>query len=158
MSSAKPPRRPKRGPGDEAAALRAFFLGLAARAAEDGAFAAQLMAILRESGLLAVAAEPTGEAGDAAPRRSSRRPAAARPAEATDLLPDPFALLRERGEAGLRDALVSLDLPTLRAIVRARRLDPARISARWSARERVVTLIVEQVRARANHGRAFERV
>ncbi|HEY8322936.1 MAG TPA: hypothetical protein VIG77_00485 [Ktedonobacterales bacterium] len=50
------------------------------------------------------------------------------------------------------------DLPTLRAIVRERRLDPARISARWTARERVISLIVDQVKARANHGQAFRRV
>jgi hypothetical protein len=59
---------------------------------------------------------------------------------------------------GLRAALSALQLPALRVIVRERRLDPARISARWTARERVISLIVDQVKARANHGHAFERV
>ncbi len=73
-------------------------------------------------------------------------------------IPDPFVLLRERGEIGLRAALEELELATLRQLVRAHHLDPARISARWTARDRVVTLIVTQVQARANHGKAFARV
>lgn len=71
---------------------------------------------------------------------------------------DPFAALREHGEAGLRTQLGALDLEGLRAIVRAHRLDPARLASRWVDRERLAALIVEQVRARAALGRAFERV
>jgi hypothetical protein len=71
---------------------------------------------------------------------------------------DPFALLRDRGEAHLRTHLAALDLPALRQIIRVHRLDPARISARWTNRERLVALIVDQVRARADHGKAFSRV
>jgi len=71
---------------------------------------------------------------------------------------DPFAVLRRSGEQGLQEALATLDLPALKAIVRAYRLDPARIAARWTAPERIIGLIVEQTRARLNHGRAFERV
>jgi hypothetical protein len=67
-------------------------------------------------------------------------------------------LLREGGESGLRAALAGLDLASLRQLVRTHRLDPNRVSARWSAHERVVALIVDQVRARANHGKAFARV
>jgi hypothetical protein len=71
---------------------------------------------------------------------------------------DPFAELRGHGEADLRAALAELDLAALRQIVRAFRLDPARVSARWTTPERVIELIVEQVRARAGLGRAFEHV
>jgi hypothetical protein len=71
---------------------------------------------------------------------------------------DPFAVLRQSGEQGLQQALMSLDVGSLRAIVRAYRLDPARISARWAAPERIIDLIMEQALARLNHGRAFERV
>ena len=67
-------------------------------------------------------------------------------------------MLRKDGEDGLRAQLAQLDVAALRQIVRAHRLDPARISARWTATDRVIALIVEQVRARANHGRAFERL
>jgi len=86
-------------------------------------------------------------------------PAPARPAREVVAPPlDPFAVLRQSGEQGLREAVVALDLASLKAIVRAYRLDPARISARWTASERVIELIVEQALARLNHGRAFERV
>jgi hypothetical protein len=71
---------------------------------------------------------------------------------------DPFVHLRTGGEPALRAALDGLDLAALRRVVRAFHLDPNRVSARWSARERVIDLIVEQVRARVNHGRSFERV
>jgi len=69
-----------------------------------------------------------------------------------------FEFQRQAGEQGLQEALASLDLASLKAIVRAYRLDPARISARWTAPERIIDLITEQARARLNHGRAFERV
>jgi hypothetical protein len=85
--------------------------------------------------------------------------AAARPAREVVAPPlDPFAVLRQLGEQGLRQALAPLDLAALKAIVRAYRLDPARITARWTASERIIELIVEQAVARLNHGRAFERV
>jgi len=66
--------------------------------------------------------------------------------------------MRDQGEEGLRATLAALDLMALRQIVRTHRLDPARISARWTTRERVIALIIDQVRARLNHGRSFERV
>ncbi|MBF6590910.1 MAG: hypothetical protein IVW57_10340 [Ktedonobacterales bacterium] len=133
----------------EMTALGVFLRGLAARAERDPAFAGQLLTLVRESGLLAIAD---------APRSRKARLASARAEGTANSPPDPFALLRERGEAGLRSALGTLDLAALRGIVRAHRLDPARISARWTARDRLMELIVDQVRARANHGRAFERV
>jgi len=71
---------------------------------------------------------------------------------------DPFALWRTQGEDALRDALNGLDLAALRALVRTHRLDPARVASRWTARDRVIALIMTQVKARLNHGRAFERV
>lgn len=141
----------------EARAVSAFLRALAARAEVDVALAGQIAAALRESGLLPDDA-PTGGRGKTAENPRNRTLGANRldatPADA----PDPFVVLRERGEPGLRAALEEMDLTTLRQIVRAHRLDPARISARWTVRERVVTLIVDQVRARANHGKAFSRI
>lgn len=143
------------------AAVSAWLHSLATRAESDPAFAAQMLAALRESGLMgallteAPASEPRGAARR--PRtRSAPRSAGAPASEAPP--PDPFSVYRSQGEAGLRVMLDGLELASLRAIVRERRLDPARISARWTARERVIALIVDQVKARANHGHAFERV
>lgn len=71
---------------------------------------------------------------------------------------DPFTILREQGKSGLRARMLLLDLEALRTLVRSHRLDPGRIASRWTDRERLVELIVEQVQARAGLGRAFERV
>jgi len=136
-------------------ALVRFLRALADRVERDPALAEALLAPLRESGLLAA------EAGADAPPRAAparRPPASPSDGQGSPPPPDPFAVLREGGEAGLRARLGDLDLPALRQIVRRYRLDPARLSARWAARERVIELIVEQVRARSNLGRAFERV
>ncbi len=145
---------------DERAAVSAWLRALATRAEADSAFAAHMMASLRESGLASALSGETHAASAPRPRggrgRSLTRPVDA--ASETIALPDPFAVYRAQGEDGLRATLDALELATLRAIGRERRLDPARISARWTARERVIGLIVDQVKARANHGHAFGRV
>lgn len=152
-------------------AVAAWLRALAAQAQRDPTLAAQVLDTLRESGLAEALREntqptPAAATTPAAPSpraaRSSRRaPASATPtpsADPTAAPPDPFSVFRAKGEHGLRANLETLDLTTLRAIVRSHRLDPARISARWTARERVIALIVDQVKARANHGRAFEHI
>jgi hypothetical protein len=143
-----------RAPVPEATAIAAFLRALAARAERDADFAASLAAAMAESGLLA--------RGPATPARATARAGAARreaesSAQATPTV-DPFAALRQGGEAELRAALAPLGLAMLHDLVRTHRLDPARISARWSSRERLTQLIVTQVRARADHGKAFARV
>ncbi len=136
------------------ASVAAFLRELARQAESDSAFATHLRTALTKSGLLDAQADPSRSLAPAKPRaRTTQRSTAS--AETT---PDPFGIYRGQGEEALRATLDALDLATLRAIVRTHRLDPARISARWSARDRVITLIIEQVRARYNHGRAFERI
>ncbi len=58
----------------------------------------------------------------------------------------------------MRTVLEAQNVTTLRALIRSHRLDPARISARWTAPDRLIALIVQQVRASANIGKAFARV
>ncbi len=135
-------------------AVGQFLRGLATRAEADPALAAQIQGALQESGLLAQHEQARKKSGGAA-KGKAQPTAASAPAETP---PDPFQALREHGEAGLRATLESLDLAALRTIVRTHRLDPARISARWNARERVIELIVTQVIARANQGKAFSHV
>jgi hypothetical protein len=127
---------------NEAQALVETLRTMASQVEADPALAARLMA--------GTAIKSEHEAPTPAP------PRAARELVAPPL--DPFAALRQSGEEGLQQELASLDLASLKAIVRAYRLDPARISARWTAPERIIELIVEQAQARLNHGRAFERV
>ncbi|MFI5278600.1 MAG: hypothetical protein ACHQ1E_15100, partial [Ktedonobacterales bacterium] len=131
--------------GEAATTLSAWLRALAKRAESDAAFAAQMLDAARESGLssaLDSAAIQQPPQAAARPSTRSRKAAPAPPAGAAASL-DPFAVYRTQGVEGLRAALDALDLPTLRAIVRERRLDPARISARWTARERVISLIVD---------------
>lgn len=149
--------RPLQSPAaDLASSVSAFLRDLADRAQADPTLAAQLHAALRESGLLPAAPAPA--APSPARARGAVSAGATRPSALDAPALDPFAVLRAHGDSGLRSALDSLDITSLRQIVRQHRLDPARISARWSARDRVIALIVEQVRARADHGKAFSRV
>jgi hypothetical protein len=145
------------GASREAAQVAAFLRALARRVERDPGFAAALQASLEESGLLALAAAEQAEIGKRGARRTPVRVSAVAD-EARPTAMDPFALWRAQGEEALRNALAELDLAGLRAVIRAHRLDPARVSSRWTARDRVAALIVTQVKARMNHGRAFERV
>jgi hypothetical protein len=140
---------PARDGEPEAEAVARFLRALAARAETDTAFAAHLSMALQESGLLPGKTPSARRHGGVAGKERLA---------VEQALPDPFALLRAGGPEGLGAALQSLALGQLRQIVRTHRLDPARISSRWTARERVIALIVEQVQARANHGKAFSRV
>jgi hypothetical protein len=142
------------------AALTAFLRELAALAEADRAFGAYLLDAVRASGLATLLADAAPPPARAQTAKGAGRagPAASAAANAGASGFDPFVVLREGGESGLRAALAGLDLASLRQLVRTHRLDPNRVSARWSAHERVVALIVEQVRARANHGKAFARV
>jgi len=151
--------RGKRGGAEstDGRAVSVFLRALAARAEADPALARQIAAALRESGLLPDD-ESAVQRAVSAEKPHGQKTGAHAVDIATTGAPDPFVVLREHGEAGLRAALEALDLVALRQVVRAHRLDPARISARWTARERVVALIVDQVRARADHGKAFSRV
>ena len=140
------------------AAISAFLRALAGRVERDPAFGREIAALLAESGLLVPTASPSVPGKTRRGHVSRPHDAETPTAPPPDPLPDPFALLRERGEEQLRERLDALDLAALRQMVRAHRLDPARISARWSNRERLIALIVDQVRVRADHGKAFSRV
>jgi len=145
MPGAKRSTDAAKGAGASAAETRTLVETLRAVAAQieaDSALAGQLM------NTRATKAEPE------TPVETPQRPA--REVVAPPL--DPFAVLRESGEPGLQQALAALDLAALKSIVRAYRLDPARLSARWTAPERIIELILEQAQAQLNHGRAFERV
>ena len=142
-------------------AVSAFLRALAARVEHDPQVGRQIAQLLVESGLLAAGGHTAAVRGHSptSSRGNTRAQAPGGPADGTNVLgADPFVVLREQGEPALRAHLTTLDPPSLRQIVRRHHLDPARISARWNHRDRLVGLIVEQVRARADHGKAFERV
>ncbi len=153
----------RRASGAELSAVAAFLRGLAERVEGDPQFGREVAALLAESGLLGdTPGRRVAASGGRARRTGSGKAAVAArdggDASVAAAVPDPFTLLREQGEEGLRARLAALELGELRQLVRQHRIDPARISARWTNRERVVDLIVAQVRARLDHGKAFARV
>ena len=176
-SSGSVPRAGEGGLGErsttqETQALGAFLRGIADRAESDPAFAATLTTVAQESGVTRLVGgssapsvgqeekppgPPKAKAKGRAAKAGSQHDPTQSPPPTTEP-PDPFRLMRDAGEVELRATLDALDLTALRQIVRSHRLDPARISARWTTRERIISLIVDQVRARLNHGRSFERV
>jgi hypothetical protein len=144
------------GDQQQIAALTAFLRELAARAETDRVFGAHLLEAVQASGLATLLAEAALAPPRAQTAKGAGRAGPAASAAASGF--DPFEVLREGGESGLGAALAGLDLASLRQLVRTHRLDPNRVSARWTAHERLVALIIDQVRARANHGKAFARV
>jgi hypothetical protein len=142
----------------DSVSVAAFLRGLAARVEADAAFGRQVATALCASGLLAEnAAQPSPQPGGGRERRPTGAASDAAGTTAAEL-PDPFAIWRARGDDGLRGALDELSLADLRRIVRTHRFDPARISARWAVRERLVELVISQVRARMDHGKAFSHI
>jgi hypothetical protein len=146
----------------EKSAVGSFLRGLALRAEADATFAVHIQSALEESGLLG-SLESRGSHQESR-RRSGRKsersgggPGSSKESKPTAPL-DPFRVFREQDAAGLRETLEKIDLEELHAIVRTFRLDPARISSRWTRSERVIDLIVDQVTAYARHGQAFSRL
>lgn len=137
-------------------AIITFLRALADRVERDDGFGRQIAALMAESGLPAVRTRRRGTAG----QRTSTVAANAEPPGAPNdlVLPDPYAVLRAGGAERLRTVLDTLDVAALRKIVRSYRLDPSRVSVRWNNRARLMALIVEQVSARADHGKAFSRI
>jgi hypothetical protein len=63
--------------------------------------------------------------------------------------------LQTRGDEEFRFWLRSLDLPTLRAIVKSNGFDVARVSHRWTDPDKFTALIAEQTAARLKRGSGF---
>ena len=71
------------------------------------------------------------------------------------VVPDVFAAMQEKGEGEFRFWLRSLDIATLKAIVKKNGFDPAKVSTRWTEPDKFVVLIAEQLVARLKRGSAF---
>jgi hypothetical protein len=87
----------------------------------------------------------------------SRRPTAtkraARDARAT--LPDVHSEWTARGETDFRLWLRDQPIPTIRALIRAQDLDPARRTGKWKDAEKLADFVAEGLRARLSRGSAF---
>lgn len=83
------------------------------------------------------------------PESRPRRPRAQPP----DI--DPYSLLREGGPERLRAVLLALNIEELKALVKARGLDSARLVHKWKDREKIVDFVVQRLTSRADVGVAF---
>jgi hypothetical protein len=79
----------------------------------------------------------------------------ARPPKAAVLVPDVFTVLQEKGEIEFGFWARTLDIPTLKAIIRTNGFDPAKASQRWTDPDKFVALVVDQTLARMKRGSAF---
>jgi hypothetical protein len=68
---------------------------------------------------------------------------------------DPFAVFAERGEAGLREQLATMNIEQLRDIIAEHGMDRDRLAMKWKDAQRVADRIVDRVAARATKGSAF---
>lgn len=73
----------------------------------------------------------------------------------TPAILDPFAIMQEKGELPLREALRKLDLEQLRDIVAEYGMDPAKLAMKWKAADRVIDLVVSTAALRLTKGDAF---
>ncbi|MFZ4508184.1 MAG: hypothetical protein ACOYON_10875 [Fimbriimonas sp.] len=87
--------------------------------------------------------------------RKPEVPARSKPAEVQ--VPDVFGELIQRGEEEFGFWLRTLDLETLRAIVRANGYDPQRRAQKWKNADKFVELINAQTIAKKNRGSSFLR-
>ena len=70
-------------------------------------------------------------------------------------VPDVYAEYQRGGEDEFRFWVRSLDLATLKGIVKVNGFDPSKQSRRWKDPEKFVPLVTEQVRARLRRGAGF---
>ena len=88
--------------------------------------------------------------GPAEARRSrNRRPSTTPP------VPDVLSALEQKGDEEFRFWLRSLDIPTLKAIIKSNGFDVARASQRWTDPDKFITLIAQQAGARLKRGSGF---
>ena len=86
------------------------------------------------------------------PARPVRPPHPPKPAVS---IPDVFAALQEKGEVEFGFWVRTLDVPTLKAIIRKNGFDPAKAAQRWTNPDKFVALFIDQTLARLKRGSAF---
>ncbi len=69
---------------------------------------------------------------------------------------DIFQIFAEGGEPALRQKLETLELKTLKGIVRQHGFDSSKLAEKWRKKERLLNLIIERVSARSDKGRVFK--
>ena len=70
-------------------------------------------------------------------------------------MPDVHAEWTARGETDFRLWLRDQSIATIRAVIRAQDLDPARRTSKWKDTEKLADFVAEGLRARLSRGSAF---
>ena len=86
------------------------------------------------------------------PSRPTRPPRLPKPAV---VVPDVFAELQAKGELEFGFWVRSLDIPTLKAVIKKNGFDPAKAAQRWADPDKFVGLVIEQTLARVKRGSSF---
>jgi hypothetical protein len=86
------------------------------------------------------------------PARPARPPRLPKPAMT---IPDVFVALQEKGEVEFGFWVRTLDIPTLKAVIRTNGFDPAKASQRWTDPDKFVGLVIEQTVSRLKRGSSF---
>lgn len=86
------------------------------------------------------------------PSRPARPPRLPKP---TVVVPDVFAELQAKGELEFGFWMRSLDIPTLKAIIKKNGFDPAKAAQRWTDPDKFIGLVIEQTLARLKRGSSF---
>jgi hypothetical protein len=85
----------------------------------------------------------------------ARPPKSRRPRMPAAAIPDVFSELTAKGEEEFRFWLRTLDLPTLKAIIKLNGFDPAKTSQHWSDPDKFISLVADQTVSRSKRGSAF---
>lgn len=91
---------------------------------------------------------------EAALKGASKKPSV-KDTDALGDLPDLFNEAKSRTDEALNAWLGTLDIPTLKGLIRKYDLDSSRRSSKWSDHQKFAKLIAEKVRARVRRGSAF---
>lgn len=86
------------------------------------------------------------------PARLERSP---RPPKPAISIPDVFSVLQEKGEMEFSFWVRSLDIPTLKAIIKRNGFDPGKAAQRWTDPDKFIGLVIEQTISRLKRGSAF---
>jgi len=86
------------------------------------------------------------------PTSSARPP---RPPKISVSIPDVFAAFQEKGEVEFGFWVRTLDIPTLKAVIKSNGFDPAKASQRWTDPDKFVGLVIEQTVSRLKRGASF---
>ena len=71
-----------------------------------------------------------------------------RPSKSALSIPDVFAVLQEKGEVEFGFWVRTLDVPTLKAVIRSNGFDLTKVSQRWTDPDKFAKLVVDQTAAR----------